>query len=97
MCPVGAYTMKIIVRYLESSSNQSLNTKLGLIKTLNRAQDGRAAMEMLRNHFDGPGEIEKRIAEANQAIDDLHYVNETKFPFSLYVTALNAGYIGRGQ
>lgn len=62
------------------------------IKTLNRAQDGRAAMEMLRNHFDGPGEIEKRIAEANQAIDDLHYVNETKFPFSLYVTALNAGY-----
>jgi hypothetical protein len=27
-------------------------------------------MEMLRNHFDGPGEIEKRIAEANQAIDD---------------------------
>jgi hypothetical protein len=62
------------------------------IKTLNRAQDGRAAIQMLRAHFDGPGEVEMRIADANQSLEALHYVYESKFPFSGYVTALNAGY-----
>jgi hypothetical protein len=62
------------------------------IKTLNRAQDGRAAIQMLRAHFDGPGEVEKRTADANQSLEALHSVNESKFPFSGYATALNAGY-----
>jgi hypothetical protein len=62
------------------------------IKTLNRSQDGRLAMQMLRDHFDGPGEVEKRIATANKNMAELHYVKESTFPFSQYVTGLNACY-----
>jgi hypothetical protein len=62
------------------------------IKTLNRAQNGRGAIELLRAHFDGPGEVEKRIANANQAMESLHYIKESTFPFSSYVTGLNACY-----
>jgi hypothetical protein len=47
---------------------------------------------MLRVHFDGPGEVKKRIADANQSLEALHYGNESKYPFSEYVTALNTGY-----
>jgi hypothetical protein len=60
------------------------------IKGLNRSQDGRGAMLLLRNHFDGPGEVEKRIAHANNAMEHLHYTKESIFPFSSYVTGLNA-------
>ena len=37
------------------------------IKSLNRAQDGRAAVTVLGTHFDGPGEVEKRVAQATNA------------------------------
>jgi uncharacterized membrane protein YgcG len=47
---------------------------------------------LLRAHFDGPGEVEKRIANANQAMESLHYIKESTFPFSSYVTGLNACY-----
>ena len=43
------------------------------IKGVNWSQDGRAAMILLRTYFDGPGEVEKRIAHANNAIENLHY------------------------
>ena len=62
------------------------------IKTLNRSQDGRMAMQTLRAHYDGPGEVEKRIALANQSLGGLHYLKESTFPFSSYVTGLNACY-----
>ena len=62
------------------------------IKRLNRAQDGRGAMTLLRSHFDGPGEVEKRIAHANNAMEQLHYTKESIFPFSSYVTGLNTCY-----
>jgi hypothetical protein len=62
------------------------------IKTLNRLQDGRRAMQTLRNHFDGPGEVEKRIAIVNQTMSRLHYMKEATFTFSSYVTGLNACY-----
>lgn len=62
------------------------------IKSLNRAQDGRGAMTLLRTHFDGPGEVEKRIAHANNAMEQLHYTKESIFPFSSYVTGLNTCY-----
>jgi hypothetical protein len=52
------------------------------IKGLNRAQDGRGAMTLLRTHFDGPGEVEKRIAHARNAMEGLHYTKESVFPFS---------------
>jgi hypothetical protein len=67
------------------------------IKGLNRSQDGRGAMSLLRNHFDGPGEVEKRIAHANNAMEQLHYTKESIFPFSSYVTGLNACYTTLAQ
>jgi hypothetical protein len=59
------------------------------IKGLNRAWDGRGAMTLLRTHFDGPGEVEKRIAHARNAMEGLHYTKESVFPFSSHVTGLN--------
>ena len=49
-------------------------------------------MTLLRTHFDGPGETEKRIAQANNAMENLHYTKESIFPFSSYVTGINACY-----
>jgi hypothetical protein len=62
------------------------------IKSLNRAQNGRATMEQLRNHFNGPGEVEKCIATAQKSMEGLHYKSESVFSFSSYITALNAAY-----
>jgi hypothetical protein len=52
------------------------------IQTLNRAQNGCGAIELLRAHFDGPEVVEKMIAHANQAMESLHYIKESIFPFS---------------
>jgi hypothetical protein len=58
------------------------------IKTLNRAQDERGAMTLLRTHFDGPGKVEKRLAHAH-AMEGLHCMKESIFPFSLHITGVN--------
>ena len=42
-------------------------------------------MILLRTHFDGPGEVEKRIAHANNDMESLHYRKESIFPFLLVV------------
>jgi hypothetical protein len=61
------------------------------IKDLNRAQDRRGAMTLLRTHFDGPGKVEKRIAHARNAMEQgPHCTKERVFPFSSCVTGLNA-------
>lgn len=64
------------------------------IYTLNQAQDGRAAMQMLHAHFDGPGEVEKRMQMqiSRLRLEALHYISESRFPFSMYATGLNAGF-----
>jgi hypothetical protein len=49
------------------------------IKTLNRAQDGRGAMTLLRTHFDGPDEVEKHVAHAQNAMEGLHCTKENNF------------------
>jgi hypothetical protein len=67
------------------------------IKGLNRAQDERGAMTLLQTHFDGPGEVEKRIAHARNAMEGLHYTKESVFPFTSYVTGLNACYTTLAQ
>ena len=43
------------------------------IKPVNISQYGRATMTLLRTHFDGPGEVKKRIAHTNNATEKLHY------------------------
>ena len=62
------------------------------IKSVNRSQDGRATMTLLKTDFDGPLEVERRIAHANNAMENLHYTKESIFPLSSYITGLNTCY-----
>ena len=93
-CPIEGTVYNADNRKVFGFIKQSVadTTNWDWIKTLNRSQDGRGAMKLLRDHFDGPGEVEKRIANANQAMEGLHYIKESTFPFSSYVTGLNACY-----
>ena len=57
------------------------------IKSLSRAQDRISTMTLARTHFHSPaGEAEKSIANADNAMEQLHYMKESIFSFSLYVT-----------
>ena len=93
-CPVEGAIFDQDNRKVFGIIKQSVSdtTNWDWIKTLNRSQNGRIAMQTLRNHFDGPGEVEKRIALANQTLSGLHYAKEQTFNFSAYVTGLNACY-----
>ena len=57
----------------------------------------RGAMTLLRTHFDGSGKVKKRIAQANNAMEQLYYKKESIFPFSSYVTGLNTCYTSLAQ
>ena len=62
------------------------------IKNYDRNQDGRLAFLTLRQHYDGPGEVDKRIALARQQVKDLHYRSEQSFPFETFITKLNGAF-----
>jgi N-acetylglucosamine-6-phosphate deacetylase len=47
------------------------------VKSLDRAQDRRGAVTFLQTHFDGPGEVEKRVAHALDAMEGLHCRKES--------------------
>jgi len=51
------------------------------IQDHDRSGDGRAAWFALVNHYDGTGELNKRLARAKEEISRLHYRNESVFPF----------------
>jgi hypothetical protein len=46
----------------------------------------------LRKHYDGPGEVDRRIALAKQQIRDLFYKSEQAFPFEKFITKLNGAF-----
>jgi hypothetical protein len=54
-------------------------------------------MTLLRTHFDCPGEIEKRITRANNAMEQLHCTKKSFFPFLSYATGLNTCYTTLAQ
>jgi len=62
------------------------------IKQYDKKQDGRLAFEALRKHYDGPGEVDCRIALAKQQIRDLFYNSEQAFPFEKFITKLNGAF-----
>lgn len=49
-------------------------------------------MNMLRTHFDSPDKAEKRIAHANNAMENLHYAKESISLLSSHVTGFNTCY-----
>lgn len=55
-------------------------------------KDGRAAMKALRDHYDGPGEVEKRISYAKRELETAHYKSEKVFTFEKYVTKLSEAF-----
>ena len=51
--------------------------------------NGRAAYQALSDHYDGPGQTEKRVAEARGILKQLHYKNErNQVNFEVYITCL---------
>jgi hypothetical protein len=62
------------------------------IRALDARQDGRQAMAALRQHYDGPGEVEKRLAFAKKQLSEIHYRSEQTFPFESYVTKLKGAF-----
>ena len=58
------------------------------INEFNRAQDGRNAWLALQNHYEGGGNEQKKITEAESVIDMLHYKNEAIFSFESYSTKM---------
>jgi len=62
------------------------------IKIYDINQDGRLAFMALREHYDGPGEIDKRISLARTQVKELHYKNEQSFSFEKFITKLNGAF-----
>ena len=53
------------------------------------AQNGRAAWQSLCIHYDGPGQVEIRIAFANKELEESFYKSEHQFPFESYSTRIS--------
>ena len=49
-------------------------------------------MTALREHYDGPGARMRRLAEATQSLENLHYRQEQLFPFEKYITGLQSAF-----
>ena len=62
------------------------------IQSFDRATDGRKAWLALVNHYDGTGELSKRVERAKEEIARLHYKDEKVFPFEKYVTKLKENF-----
>jgi Ca2+-binding EF-hand superfamily protein len=62
------------------------------IKVYDSNQDGHLAFKALREHYDGPGEINKRISLTRTQIKKLFYKNEQTFSFEKFITKLNGAF-----
>ena len=62
------------------------------IRRLDTSENGRLAFAKLSKHYDGPGEVRKRLAEAKKQIADLHYNSERSFSFESYITKLKGAF-----
>ena len=56
------------------------------IQSFDRTADGRKAWLALDGHYDGLGELNKRVERAKEEIACLHYKDENIFPFEEFVT-----------
>ena len=68
------------------------NDILKWIQPFDKNQDGRGAMNLLRHHYDGPGQTQKKIAQAEAQIASLHYKSEQAFSFERFITKLNGAF-----
>ena len=59
---------------------------------IKRRQNGRAAMEALRAHYDGTDGRYKRKTQATAALSVLHYSHEHAMPFSTFASRMKKAY-----
>jgi uncharacterized membrane protein YgcG len=55
-------------------------------------KNGKAAFETLRQHYDGPGQVEKRLAYAYNILNNTHYKSERQYNFESFVTKLSEAF-----
>ena len=55
-------------------------------------KNGRMAFEALRQHYDGPGQVEKRLAYAYNILNNTHYNLERQHSFESFVTKLSEAF-----
>lgn len=62
------------------------------IQDHDKSANGRKAWHALIAHYDGTGELNKRIERAKEEISRLHYKDEKVYPFERYVTKLKENF-----
>jgi hypothetical protein len=62
------------------------------IQDYDKYANGRKAWQALIGHYDGTGELNKRVERAKEEISRLHYKDEKVFPFERYVTKLKESF-----
>lgn len=62
------------------------------IQSYDRTANGRNAWLALVAHYDGTGELNKRVEKAKEEISRLHYKDEKVFPFEKFVTKLKENF-----
>ena len=81
---------KLVYQMLKSACIKS--DAWTLIQSFDRAADGRKAWLSLVGHYNGTGELSKRVERAKEEINRLHYKNEKVFPFEKCVTKLKENF-----
>jgi hypothetical protein len=62
------------------------------IQDHDKSANGRGAWMSLIGHYDGTGELNKRLERSKEEISRLHYKDEKSFPFNRYVTKLKENF-----
>ena len=62
------------------------------IQDFDKSANGRKAWLALVGHYDGTGELNKRLERAKEELNRLHYKDEKSFPFERYVTKLKENF-----
>ena len=81
---------KLVFQMLKSACIKS--DACAWIRSYDRAADGRKAWLALVQHYDGSGELSKRVKRAKAELERLHYKDEKVFPFEKLITKLKENF-----
>jgi hypothetical protein len=62
------------------------------IQDHDKSANGRQAWLSLVQHYDGTGELNKRVERAKEEMNHLHYKDEKSYPFERYITKLKENF-----
>ena len=62
------------------------------IENFNRTENGRGAFEAWTNHYNGIGELSKRVALAQAQLKLLHYKNEKAMSFETFSSKMQQAF-----